>query len=90
MVLLTLPYSVLMGFLSEERHGVAAGLFGFSRGVGILLGPLLAGLAIQLLQPVGFLVFDETRGYSAMFAVASAFLLASIPLLSRMKVEGKR
>ncbi|MBA8824134.1 MFS family permease [Saccharopolyspora lacisalsi] len=87
-VLLTLPYSVLMGLLPAHRHhGVGAGLFGVSRGLGILAGPLLAGLAVQLLEPVQFLVFHETDGYSAVFGVASLLLLASIPVLGRIRMD---
>jgi MFS family permease len=41
---MTLPMSVLMRLLPEERHGVASGLFGPSRGVGGTLGPLLVSL----------------------------------------------
>ena len=89
-VLMTLPYSVLMGLLSEEYHGAAAGLYGFGRGVGTLVGPLIAGIAIQLLQPVNLLVFSETKGYVAMFPVASVFLFASIPLLRSTSTEGNR
>ncbi len=88
-VLMTLPYSVLMGLIPGENHGAAAGLFGLIRGVGTLAGPLVAGFAIQLLQPVNFLAFSETQGYVAMFPVASAFLLASLPLLRRMNTEGR-
>ncbi|RCW46204.1 Na+/melibiose symporter-like transporter [Halopolyspora algeriensis] len=84
-VLITLPYSVLMGLLPDrQQHGIGAGLFGFSRGIGVLLGPLLAGLAVQLCRSVDVLVFAETDGYSAVFGVTSAALLASIPVLRRM------
>lgn len=85
-VLLTLPYSVLMGLLPErEHHGTGAALFGASRGVGVLVGPLAAGFAVQVLEPVRLLTFDETRGYSAMFAVTGMLLLASVPLLHRIR-----
>ncbi|PRX43635.1 Na+/melibiose symporter-like transporter [Prauserella shujinwangii] len=78
-VLLTLPYSQLMSLLPERtRHGVGAGLFGFSRGVGLLAGPLLAGQAIDALRGVPVLSFAATEGYSAIFAVAAVFLLAGV------------
>jgi Na+/melibiose symporter-like transporter len=89
-LLITLPYSVLMGFLPEdEHHGAGAALFSFSRGVGIVLGALLAGLAAELLRGVGFLTFGETQGYSAIFLVASVFLLLSSPLLSKMNIDSR-
>jgi MFS family permease len=76
---MTLPFSLLMGVLPPGEHGLGAGLFGLSRGVGLLLGPLLAGLAIELLEPV----FSSTQGYAAVFVIAAAAILASIPVLRR-------
>lgn len=67
--------------MPENRHGAASGLFGFSRAVGTLLGPLTAGLAIELLEPVS----HSTRGYTALFAVAGAATLASYPLVRRLE-----
>jgi len=80
---MTLPFSLLMGLLPPGEHGLGAGLFGLSRGVGLLLGPLLAGLAIELLEPV----FTSTRGYAAVFVIAGAAILASIPMLGRAQAQ---
>lgn len=83
-VLMTLPYALLMGLLPErEEHGVGAGLFGMSRGIGVLSGALLAGFATDLMENVSVLTFEETQGYSAIFVVAATLLLASRPLLRR-------
>lgn len=76
---MTLPYALLMDLLPEGDHGSAAAVYGFSRGVGLLAGPLLAGLAIATLEPV----FSSTDGYAAIFPVASLAVLTSIPLLRR-------
>lgn len=85
-VLVTLPFSLLMGLLpGEGEHGAAASLFGMSRGLGILLGPLLAGLAIQATRSSPFGVLQETNGYAAAFGVAAVLLLCSIPVLARTK-----
>jgi MFS family permease len=85
-VLMTLPYALLMGLLPEDsEHGVGASLFAFSRGIGVIVGPLLAGLGTQLLDPVELLTFGETQGYSSIFAVAMVLLLASVPLLRRVR-----
>ncbi len=89
--LLTLPYAVLMGLLPErEHHGAGASLFFASRGVGVLIGPLAAGFAVALLAPLDVLVFAETRGYAAIFVVASVTLLASITVFRRIQVDGRR
>lgn len=83
-VLMTLPYALLMGLLPErEEHGVGAGLFGMSRGIGVLSGALLAGSAADLMENVSLLTFEDTQGYSAIFMVAALLLLASRPLLRR-------
>lgn len=84
-VLMTLPYSMLMGLLPRrEEHGAGAALFGLSRGVGVIAGPLLAGLAVEVFQFVPVLSFADTQGYSAIFGVASALLLVSIPIVRRI------
>jgi MFS family permease len=84
-VLMTLPYAILMTLMPETEHGVAAGLFGLSRGVGIIVGPLLAGLAIAALDTVRVLTFADTDGYSAIFAVAVVLLATSIAFLRRRR-----
>jgi MFS family permease len=81
-VVMTLPYSTLMDLMPEDEHGAAAGLFGFSRGLGTLLGPLVTGVVVETLQAVG--LFQRTEGYIALFAVASAGLFLSLPFLRGM------
>lgn len=82
-VVMTLPFSVLMGYLGSEQEG-ATGAFGLSRGVGLLLGPLLAGVAIGLLDDV----FTDTKGYAAVFLVCSAAITASIFLVRGLPEPG--
>ncbi|OLF19180.1 MFS transporter [Actinophytocola xanthii] len=82
-VLMTLPYAILMKLMPESEHGVAAGLFGLSRGVGIIVGPLLAGVATAALADARVLTFAVTEGYSAIFAVAVVLLTTSIVFLRR-------
>lgn len=79
-VLMTLPYSILMNLLPKaESHGAGAALFGLSQGIGALIGPLIAGIVIELLKNVNILAFADTHGYAAIYPVASIFLIASIP-----------
>lgn len=78
--LMTLPYALLMGLLPESDHGAGAALFSISRGLGLLAGPLLAGLAITVLEPA----FEGTDGYAALFLVVSASVLLTLPMLRRM------
>ena len=80
---MTLPFALLMQLLPPRDHGAGAALFGVSRGLGLLLGPAVAGAAITLLDGV----FDDTRGYGAIFVVASACVLATLPMLPRLRSD---
>jgi Na+/melibiose symporter-like transporter len=80
-VVMTLSFAAVMRLMPKHRHGAAAGVFGLSRGAGTLLGPVLAGVAIQLSRGA----LASTDGYAAMWGVASAAVLLSLPLLSRAR-----
>lgn len=79
--LMTLPYALLMTLLPPRDHGAGAALFAISRGFGLLAGPLLAGVAIAVLEPA----FAETNGYAALFLVVAASILLTLPLLRRLR-----
>jgi MFS family permease len=85
-VLITVPYSLLMGLMPREEHGAAAGMFELSRAVGTLLGPVVTGVVIELLQPV----LPATEGYVALFGVTSAAILLSYPLVRRLGAGSDR
>lgn len=79
-VTMTLSFSVLMGLLPSRGHGAGSALFELSRGLGSLLGPVLAGIAIELAVPI----FPDTDGYAAMWLIAAAAVLASLLVLGRL------
>ncbi len=78
-IVMTLPYSLLMGLLPDADHGAGAGAFEAARGMGVVLGPILAGIAVETLKPL----FESTDGYAAMFLVASVAVVISVPLARR-------
>jgi MFS family permease len=80
-MILTLPYAILMPLMPEEEHGLITGFYSFSRGIGILLGPLLAGAAITLLRSP----LSSTHGYAAMWLICSAAVLASIAFMKPLQ-----
>jgi MFS family permease len=73
----TLPYALLMELTPKKKHGIVAGLFDASSGVGTLLGPTLTGISIDLLRPF----FPATHGYAAMWPVLSLSVLGSTAIL---------
>jgi MFS family permease len=82
-MLMSLPYSLLMPLMPEDEHGALTGLYSVSRGIGVMLGPLLAGLAISAGEPV----FASTAGYAATWWVAGGAILLSIVPLRWLRVE---
>lgn len=82
-VVMTLPYALLMPLMPERDRGAVTGFYSLSRGLGAMLGPLLAGVAISLLRGP----LSDTEGYGAMWIVSSAAILASIFFLRRMRLE---
>jgi MFS family permease len=71
--------------MPENQHGILTGLYSLSRGIGIMLGPLLAGVAISAAKPL----LSSTEGYAAMWLVAAAAILASIPLLRMLRRQAE-
>jgi MFS family permease len=78
-VVMTLPYTLVAQSSGDQSPGQVAGWYELSRGVGVILGPIVTGAAIDLLRPV----FRSTQGYAAMWLVQGLALLLSLPLLQR-------
>jgi MFS family permease len=78
---MTMAYALLMPLMPEDEHGALTGFYSLSRGVGIVLGPILAGVAIAVLRPV----FTGTQGFQAMWFICAAAALASLPFLHRLR-----
>lgn len=76
-VVMTLPYALVMDVMPDTQRGTVAGLYSMSRGLGLCLGPLIAGMAIDFFRPV----FPATLGYSAVWLVAALAILLSIPFI---------
>lgn len=79
-IMMALPYAMLIPMMPSTDHGLLTGIYSMSRGVGIVLGPLLAGGAIQAQQALGTPL--GTVEYSALWLVAGLVLLASVPLVA--------
>lgn len=85
---MTLAYAVLMPLMPEGEHGALTGFYSVSRGVGIIAGPLLAGLLVHFTQSG---IFSATSGFQAVWVVCAAAAFASLPLVWLMRRdEGDR
>ena len=82
-VVMTLPYGILVGMTPAGAEGALTGLFGFSRALGAVLGPIVVGVAIDVLAPV----FPATNGYGAMWIAIGAPILLSLPFLNALRAE---
>jgi MFS family permease len=71
-VTMSLPYALLMPMMPPGQHGAVTGLYSLSRGVGTSLGPLLAGVAIQV----------GGHDYRWMWLVCAAAILVSVPVMA--------
>ncbi len=80
--LMTLAYAVLMPLMPEDEHGALTGYYSTSRGVGIVLGPVLAGVAVELTKGS---VFSSTQGFQAMWIVCAAAAFGSLPFLAWLR-----
>jgi MFS family permease len=82
-VVMTLPYTLLAQSSRRQSPGQIAGWYELSRGVGVILGPIVTGGAIDVLEPV----FSDTHGYAAMWLVQGVALLLSLPLLPPRRLK---
>jgi MFS family permease len=77
-VTMSLPYALLIPMMPEGAHGVVTGLYSLSRGIGISLGPLLGGVAIQA----------AGGDYSWVWLVCSLAIIVSIAALRPLRDDG--
>jgi len=78
-IVMTLSYTLVARAAGNEAPGASAGWYEFSRGLGVILGPIVTGAAIDGLRPL----FPATRGYAALWLVQAVTLLLAVPLLPR-------
>jgi MFS family permease len=79
---MTLAYAILMPLMPEDEHGLLTGFYSVSRGVGIIAGPILAGVAISLTSNGPF---TATHGFQAVWIVCAVAALTSLLFLRRLK-----
>jgi MFS family permease len=83
---MTVAWGLLYKIVPREHRGAASGLATTTKGIGLLIGTPIAGLAIDLSKPY----FEATSGYQVLWPICGIPILAAIPLLVRlMEIEAK-
>jgi MFS family permease len=84
-IVMTLPQALAFTLAPPGTEGAAAGLQDFSRGVGVVLGPIAVGAAIDAFHNQ----FSSTHGFAAMWPVIGIPVLASLLILRTLQPHGK-
>jgi MFS family permease len=79
-VLMTLPQALAFTLAPTGSEGAVAGLQDFSRGLGVVLGPVAVGIAIDFSSSQ----LSATHGYAAMWPVIGIPVLASLIFLRKL------
>jgi MFS family permease len=73
---MTLAWGLLFKVMPEEHRGAASGLATTTKGIGLILGPVLAGAAIDL------------SSYRALWPICAVPVIGAIPIVAGlMRVE---
>jgi MFS family permease len=66
--------------MPAQHRGAIAGLATTTKGLGLLIGPLVAGIMIDVTKPY----LSSTDGYAALWPVCAVPVLAAIPLVASL------
>ena len=77
---MTLAWGLLFKLMPPDERGAISGLATTTKGVGLVIGPLVAGGVIDLLSSR----LQGTQGYQALWPVLGVPILLAIPLVARL------
>jgi MFS family permease len=81
---MTLSWALLFKLMPAQHRGAISGIATTTKGWGLLIGPLVAGIAIDLFSPY----LEGTDGYQVLWPVCALPVLAAIPIVaSLVRVE---
>ncbi|HEX5468693.1 MAG TPA: MFS transporter [Gaiellaceae bacterium] len=84
-VVMTLAWALLFKLMPERDRGTITGLATTTKGIGLVVGPLVAGGAIDIFHDY----FRSTDGYAVIWPVVAIPVLAVIPLVALLaEAEG--
>ncbi len=79
---MTMAYAILMPLMPDDEHGALTGFYSVSRGLGLIAGPIVAGVTIYLTRNGPF---KATHGFQAMWIICSAAAFLSLLFLRRLR-----
>ena len=74
---MTLAWGLLFMLMPEGQRGAISGLATWTKGFGLIAGPLIAGALIDVLSPY----LPATNGYQILWPICAVPILAVIPLV---------
>jgi MFS family permease len=77
---MTLAWGLLFKLTPPEHRGAVAGLATTTKGVGLIIGPIAAGAAMDIFGRY----FESTNGYQLLWPILGLPILAVIPLVLHM------
>ena len=77
-VVMTLSWGLLFKLMPDGDRGTVTGLATTTKGIGLVLGPLVAGAAIDIFGPV----LGSTDGYAALWPTVAIPILVVIPIVT--------
>jgi MFS family permease len=84
---MTLSWGLLFKIMPAGDRGTITGLATTTKGLGLVIGPLAAGAAIDIFRPY----LESTDGYAALWPAVAVPVLALIPLVALLAdAEGAR
>ena len=75
---MTLSWALLFKLMPAQHRGAISGIATTTKGWGLLIGPLVAGIAIDLFSPY----LKSTDGYQMLWPVCALPVLAAIPIVA--------
>ena len=85
-IVMTLAWGLLFKLMPPQHRGAISGLATTTKGLGLLVGPLAAGIAIDVLRPH----LESTDGYQVLWPICGLPILAAVPLVARLIPVEKR
>jgi len=77
---MTLAWGLLFKLMPAEHRGAISGLATWTKGFGLIVGPIVVGGAIDIFGPY----LDSTDGYQLLWPLCAVPILAAIPLVASL------